>query len=44
MIIRGKIGCKHDNMGHTHMHRGLFLGEYFLKLKKEIFKKIFKNI
>jgi hypothetical protein len=34
-------GCKRDNMSHTHLLRGLFLEEYFLKY---IFLSLQKNL
>jgi hypothetical protein len=43
MIIRGKIGCKHDNMGHTCLHKGLLLGEYFFKYFFKSLQKILQK-
>jgi len=33
------VGCKKDNMSHTHLLRGLFLKEYSLEYSLKILQK-----
>ncbi len=45
--LETNLGCEHDNVNHTCLFKGLFLGEYFLKyfiILKYYYVKVYVSV